>query len=252
MKSGRLVVKRHAPWFGPLLGAGVLCVSIAAGWGLYVLGQHKAGFNSVEASEETVVLRNTMAELERENTQLRDQVAFLDRSKQVDQQAYTNVDDTLKSLQAEILELREEVSFYRGIVSPVESSSGLRIERLNVRAVNNSERLFRYKLVLTQVLKNDGNNHGVAEIFFDGLQEGKSKRLALGAVATDRRDTLNFRFRYFQKFEGDVRLPEGFSPRSVVVVAKGGGKKDIERTFDWQAAVEAVGSADTEEKPVQD
>ena len=44
---------------------------------------------------------------------------------------------------------------------------------------------------------------------------------------------LKFRFRYFQDFRGELHLPDGFQPKSVVVTAvrdKGG---DVQRTFAW-------------------
>ncbi|MDH5378667.1 MAG: hypothetical protein OEX00_10115, partial [Gammaproteobacteria bacterium] len=177
--------------------------------------------------------RNTIGELERENGALRDKVALLDRSKQVDQQAYTQVDDTIKKLQEEILELREEVGFYRGIVSPEESSSGLRVERFKVDQTSN-DRLYRYKLVITQVLKNHRMARGEAKITIEGLQGGEPRELSLSSVSTDKKGSLRYRFKYFQKFEGDLMLPDGFSPRSVMVSLDGMGKnKNIEKTFQW-------------------
>ncbi|MDH5694850.1 MAG: hypothetical protein OEZ47_17270, partial [Gammaproteobacteria bacterium] len=97
MKAGRLVVKQHAPWFYPVVIFSGILVALLAGWILYVLGQQNAGFDSVEAAQQTDILRNTIGELERENGALRDKVALLDRSKQVDQQAYTQVDDTIRN-----------------------------------------------------------------------------------------------------------------------------------------------------------
>jgi hypothetical protein len=51
---------------------------------------------------------------------------------------------------------------------------------------------------------------------------------------------VRFRFRYFQDVEGDLRLPEGFEPYEIQVVAQaeGGSTSQAERTFQWQELTE--------------
>ncbi len=231
MKSGRLVVKTHSPLRTRLTLLGLAIAIIGTAAVLYYLGELNAGFDQVAAADERKRLQGTIAAVEKEKANLRDKVALLERSNQVDKEAYSEVDSNLKALQEEILELREEVTFYRGIVSPVESSAGLRIERFRVDK-QGEDSLFHYNLVLTQVLKNDRTVAGDVDITIEGLQEGQPKTMALEKISTQR-SNLKFRFRYFQKFEGDIRLPEGFSPRSVVVEVSPYRKKNITRSFMW-------------------
>jgi len=236
MKSGQLVVKHHSPLqkHTMMVVGAVLLVGI--GWGLYIWGKKTAGFDQIETSEREQNYESSIEGLKRERIALRDQIALLERSNQMDKQAYGEVDTNLKSLQEEILELREEVSFYRGIVSPRESSAGLRVERIKVEK-SNQDNLFRYEMVLTQVLKNHRNIRGVAKFVVEGLQDGRARELPLGAIAVSGKKSLDFKFRYFQKFEGDFLLPTEFVPRSIHISVKSAGKKEIESSFEWASLV---------------
>lgn len=212
----------------------MLCALIVGGgWGLFAWGQKEAGFDRAEASENMQSLRQAIEELERQNLQLRDHVALLERSSQMDLTAYQDVNDNIKVLQDEVLELREEAAFYRGIVAPRETSAGVRIERFELDRAPGQAGLFHYQLVLTQVLKNDRLVRGNAELEVEGVQNGKPKTYELRELAADNRKTLGFKFKYFQKFEGDIRLPKDFQPRSVKVRVNPSKRKSVKGEFDW-------------------
>ena len=206
MKSGSLVVKHHSPWQRYAIWGMSILVIVGSGWGLLVYGKMKAGYDQIESSGIEQRLETTIESLKNERVTLRDQIALLERSNQMDKQAYVEVDSSLKALQEEILELRGQVSFYRGIVAPKESSAGLRIERLEMSR-SAEERLYHYELVLTQVLKNQRTVKGRAAIEVEGLQNGRPRTLNLRGLTVSGKKDMGFRFRYFQKFDGDILLP---------------------------------------------
>ena len=237
MKSGSLVVRHHSPWQKyAIWGIGTLII-VGSSWGLFVYGKMKAGFDQIESSGIEERLQTTIESLKNERVMLRDQIALLERSNQMDKQAYVEVDSSLKALQEEILELRGQVSFYRGIVAPKESSAGLRIERLEM-ASSAEERLYHYELVLTQVLKNQRTVTGSVDMEVEGLKGGRPHTLQLRNIAAAGKKDMDFRFRYFQKFDGDILIPEDFVPRSVNVSVKASGtKKRIESSYEWGALI---------------
>ncbi|MDH3327396.1 MAG: hypothetical protein OEM38_11865 [Gammaproteobacteria bacterium] len=232
MKTGRIRVRHHSPIHHYAIRIiGVVAV-IGAGFGLYYFGQQSAGFNSIEADDARKALLTSISQLEEDKVLLRDQVALVKRSTQVDSEAYLQVKENLKALQQEILELREEVGFYRGIVAPGESSSGLRIDRLEITEAS-SERLFHYNLVLTQVLKNHRNVSGTVKLIVEGVQNGRPKKLKMREISATKDKYLGFKFKYFQKFEGDLLLPKGFLPRQVWVQVSPRKRKMVQGSFDW-------------------
>lgn len=232
--SSRLIIKSHSPGQRRLKLALALTVVVLVSWGVFLLGQQAAGLNNDTLQAEREQLLAQLAESDATNTQLRARVAVLERAEQVDRQAYGEVERSLKQVQDEMLELKEEVAFYRGIVSPAETASGLSVTRFNLFGIGEAG-VYRFKLVLTQLRTNTRLVKGHARIAFDGVLHGKQTRLTLQEVSGGTLDRLKLRFKYFQNIEGDIVLPEGFLPSRVVVevVPAGKGWKPFKKSFDW-------------------
>ena len=87
-------------------------------WWLYELGKVHGVAELESLRQEHARLEELHNALQAENEGLREQVAILDRSSSIDRQAAQAVQDELGALQNELLTVREEMEFYRGIVSP--------------------------------------------------------------------------------------------------------------------------------------
>jgi len=232
----QLVVKTHNPKKRWAIIAGSVGLAIITAWALFDYGRYSAGYDSMSASAEMQQLEKLKLQLERQITNLREQKIVLEQSQQVDQMAYDKVRQELKEKQDEKLELKEELAFYRGIVSPEEAAHGLRIQSLNI--TKNAKVLsFHYKLVLTQVLKNDRLARGNVDVVLEGIREddGQQETIKLRDVTTPKIKSMNFNFKYFQAFEGDMELPEGFVPIRVNVTVNPSGRslKSVQKVFDW-------------------
>ena len=229
----QLKVKPHNPWKTRvfiLLGALALGVG---GWSLFDYGRYQAGYDSHEADLERLRLVALLDELYEQIEELREQKAQLERAAQIERKAYNELDTNLKVLEGEILELKEELAFYRGIVSPRDASRGLRLQKFSLEP--NGLRSYRYTVVLTQVLKNDSLARGRVKLFVEGLQGNEMKTLDLAALSENSVKELDYRFKYFQNLEGDVVLPRGFKPMRAMAQILPGGRQDdmIEKTIDW-------------------
>ena len=229
-----LVVKAHRPWKSKFIWAIVLLVLVVSGWTLFDYGRFLAGYDSRDAGNEIEGLLQTQKHLEKRIETLREDKAVLERAAQIERKAYNELDTILKVLQAEILEHKEELAFYRGIVSPKDSSSGLYLQNFFLTQ-NGETRSHRYKVVLTQVLKNSRLISGKVKLQFDGLLEGESKILKLKEVTAKKVRDLNYRFKYFQNVEGVVEFPDGFSLLRVKVqiLPRGRERDMIEKTIEW-------------------
>jgi Sec-independent protein translocase protein TatA len=232
----RVVVRDMSPGRWRLLLAAIVVVVLVGLWGLYELGRYQAGYNLIEVRSERHQLRSERDELQKRVRQLREEKVALERAREIEAQAHKEVQSDLKVLQDEILELKEELAFYRGIVSPGDMASGLRIQSFNVRK-NPRTDAYRYQVVLTQVLKNDNFTSGTVDMEIEGIRErgGEKTTLSLSDVSVPSEDRIHFRFKYFQEFEGDLELPEGFVPFRVNISVNPSGRRyePIEETFDW-------------------
>ncbi len=164
---------------------------------------------------------------------LKVQVVQLTQGRKIDDAAIDEVRSLLKEQQQASLELREEIAFYRGIVSPSEVRSGILIQRVEITPLAAAQ-LFNYQVVLTQVLKNERVARGDVEITLSGVFEGRAHRIHLQDLDKQAKKPLKFRFKYFQMFEGDLQLPDGFSPHSIDVVVKPRhSNNSIDESFPW-------------------
>lgn len=232
--TSQLIIKAHAPhrtWILVLL----LIVSVTLiAWLTFQYGYIQAGYDNKTLKGFKAQLEEQLYQEGQINSKLQGKFAIMERSTKIDEVAFAKVDDSIRDLQDEIIELKEEVAFYRGILSPTETASGLDITSLRFKQLNNLGG-YHFKLVLTQLKKNDRVITGNAMIHIDGILNGLQKRLTLSNITKGRMQGLKLRFKYFQTIEADVVLPEGFTASSVTVDLKPLGKNRprIKKSFDW-------------------
>jgi len=233
----QLVVTAHHPWRKWVI-TGVLLVAVPLGaWSLFNYGRSRAGFDSVAASHEQHKLRSSIKTLQESNSLLSQQVADLEREKQVDQQAYAKIKSSLESMEDEISELKEEVAFYRGIAAPQDAAQGVRIQNLQLSG-NDSVRGYSYKLVLVQMTKGRRVTRGKVKLTVQGLMNQTQKEYSFGELSGQ--DAVGkFQFKYFGQTEGDIILPADFIPTRVVVhvTVESPKHSEVEEVFAWQDIV---------------
>ncbi len=111
--SSRLIIKSHSLRQRRARLVLALLVLGLGGWGAFLLGQQVAALDNDSLRAEWDRLRAQLAEAEASNRQLSGRVAVLERAEQIDRQAYGEVERSLKQVQDEILELKEEVPRWR-------------------------------------------------------------------------------------------------------------------------------------------
>ena len=232
--SAQLIIKAHSPWKFWLKWLLLLSVLGAVSWLMFTLGQVSSGQLNHTLQQEQTRMQEKLYRLDRENTGLREKYAVLERASQVDKESYNAISENMKNLQNELLELKEQVAFYRGIVAPTEGASGLLIRDLKFDSLGD-ENGYHFKLVITQVMKNEYLVRGRVQVLIDGLLAGQQKQLTLSQLSGGKLDDIKMEFKYFQNIEGDIVLPEGFVPSSVVVdlIPSGKGRTRIKKNFEW-------------------
>ena len=218
--------------------SGAAALLALSAWGLYAYTRATTVTDFAKAQSERDQLLEDRRQLTRELRaarkeidELQGQTVYLDRSRAMDQQASDEVKKSLAGLQAEVSDLREQVAFYRGIVSPDASRAGVRVYEFKVSATSVSN-VYRYDLVLVQSVRHDNRTSGRIELKLKGLANGAPQTLLLaGAVPAQ---PLRFSFKYFEEFSGEFRLPAGFQPLNArVEVAPDSGGPHIESEFEW-------------------
>lgn len=229
-----IVKPAYSPKVKMGIAATIAGIVVLAGVGLYNYGLSSAGFERFLADRTAAGLKDKTSSLERENAQLREALARAERTLQMDKAAYDELNQSLKGSTAEITKLREDLNFYRNIISPPNKKGGLRIQSLNIEKGLEGH-TYKYKLVLIQALKHDRLVVGKARFHITGLQAGKSTVLE---IPESNAKSIGVNFRYFQDIEGEIKLPANFEPRSIKVnvTTRGRGATTVEETYNWPQA----------------
>jgi hypothetical protein len=230
----RLVVHRRRP-FAAVLAVSLLAAGLATG-GWWALERERARISASVAT--ALAERDTIAKaksaLEAERKTLVRRIAILERARQVEAQAYSRVDRQLAALQDQLLSLKEEIAFYRGIVSEDAGSDEVRIQRFVVEREGSGPD-YRFRLVLTRGMRSDKVASGAVSVAVDGDRDGERVQLSLEELTPFPVGPLEYSFKHFQRIEGRLRLPDRFVPRRVVVqldeTAPGG--RPLRETFQW-------------------
>ena len=181
-------------------------------------------------------LREQLIGTETENSELRRQVAILDRSSVMDQRATEEVQTTIIGLRDRVAQLEQDIVYYRQVVSAETEDTGLIISQLDIDATRESNR-YRYKLVLRQQdADGDTSLIGHVNINLVGSQGEEQQILSLRDLSAEQ-DQLNIRlrFKYFQNIEGELVLPDNFVPDrlQVAAVSVEPVEKSINQNFSW-------------------
>ena len=227
------VVRQLHPLRDLIVGVvGVVAIGASA-YALYVSANGRAQDDLVVLYEERDELLVTVEALRDANSALSERVAILARAQQVEGKAYEDVDTHLGSLQDEVLALKEEVAFYRGIVS-AGKEKGLKIQTFLVDK-EATPGAYRFQLVLTQHLKRVKMISGTVKLKITDKQNNKPTNLLLSDTSGERAKSLDFEFKFFQRIEGRFTLPNGFNPDrlQIQVVSKGKKPASVEKSFEW-------------------
>ncbi len=215
----------------------VLAVALGA-YLAFELGRIQAGYNVADALAGEAAYRQQIADLEGEITALEEQVALLQTHRDIDRSAYRDVEASLGELQRKIQEQRDAIEFYRGIISPADGGRGLRVQDLKLVKAGN-EGLYNLRLVLVQVKQHDRSVKGEVEFSLEGAQDGVARTYTLEELLPDNEDSnWPFSFRYFQDFDRQLRLPDGFRPERINIEVKSRTKSvaSVKQSYLWQTS----------------
>jgi hypothetical protein len=238
-RTGQLVVRYQPSWRRRMLATGGALGALLLLYFMYEWGRFEGGYSKFAEIQRRRELAAQIEGLEKENEKLRGEIAAAQLDRNVDDKAYSDVERNLADLQAQVLKQREELTFYRGIVSPEDGIGGLRVQRFQVLP-GGADRHYRLRLVLVQSMRQDAVVSGAVSIQIEGTRGNRPEQLALAqAGAKTRADgQLPFQFRYFQNLEQDIVLPDGFEPRAVNVEVRSSRLAPVRESYPWQVRAE--------------
>ena len=212
-----------------------MLLALVVAYLVFEYGRISAGYDTIDAADERAALEAEIAVRDARIADLEQEVALLETHREIDREAYKEVENSLLELQAKIQEQRDAIAFYRGIVSPADGRPGLRVQDFRLTR-GAEERQFNLRLVLVQAMKHDRTVSGDVTLSIEGSEDGNAKTYALTELLPAEASTeWPFSFRYFQDFDRQIVLPDGFTPEFVRVEVRSRTRSiaSIEETFAW-------------------
>jgi hypothetical protein len=212
---------------------------IIVGYLVFEFGRIQANYNIVDAARERQEYEDRIAGLQGDIAALKQDVALLETHSDVDREAYKDVEGRFTALEAKIQEQTEALAFYRGIVSPADGSAGLRVQDLKLSR-GQTERAYTIRLVLVQSLQHDRKVSGDVMLSIDGELDGATMTYNYSQLLPeDGSASWPFSFRYFQDFDREIVLPDGFSPEKITIEVRSKTRSisSIEAVYPWTSSL---------------
>ncbi len=228
-------VRQHNPW-RVWIGIGLVILLLIV---MFLIGRAYQSFELSQLRFEKEEMVNRIVELEQRNALLIKQNAQFKGISKIEHDAYEKANLNQVELQKQLLEMKEQLVFYQGIVSPEQLALGVNIQSFEL-VKKNDLGLYNYKLVLSKRGKSNKFVKGDFNLLIKGQKGEEQMDIELEKVKQDfNSKDIIFSFRYFQVFEGDMLLPDEFKPYDIQVKINPSTKKikPFSETISWTQAV---------------
>jgi hypothetical protein len=234
-KQYAMAVVPHRPYlkaFKILLFCIFFALAVAAS---YFIGRYyNVGFSG--KTTEAYATLNALYKQELANaSKFEQQIANLNLATEVDRKANTEVRAKVVELETELADLKQNNTFYRSLMRPAGGDKGIVVDPPSVIQKNTAGE-YKYNLVVKQIVAKHQKVSGYLSLVLVGKQAGISANLLLKDISSDVADErIRLSFKYFQRIEGYMTLPEGFVPEKIEmkVVVESPKKAVIDKKFGW-------------------
>jgi hypothetical protein len=228
----RLSIRPHMSWhWQGLVVVALLVVLGGLAWWLYESGRKSGGFDRGSYGQEVEGPTTQTASLKSDNDQLRSTVEGLQRQSQIDKASQAELAKSLAQLQEENARLKEEVGFFRSIMSAGKLADGLSVQNFRVEA-DTVPNEYRYHMLLVQGGTRGEEFVGKAQLVLNLEKNGAPAVLSL--PEDDKSvQPLVVNFKYYQRLDGRFKLAPGVVIKSahLRVIEKSSGQVKLSRTL---------------------
>lgn len=178
---------------------------------------------------------------------LRQQLAQLRQGRSVDRVSARKLQQSLAERDKTINDLRAELAFYTRLTGSARHGQ-VQIQEVHVAPVPHSTRAWNITLILTRNARGKSEMHGKAKISLQGIRKQHVVQLGWSALAAGQQDQgMAVQFRYFQKLQATLMLPENFTPNQLHVTVIPDKGDTIDRKMTWADALTKPGTADVQQ-----
>jgi cell division protein FtsB len=234
-KQYRMMVVPYRPYRKLIFALLLLLFFVTAVAGSFFAGRYIVVGGQTNVVDELEAVREDNANKAAEIEEFQQKIANLRLATEVDRKANEEIRAEVVSLKTQLAELEQDNSFYRSLMRPAPGDKGLVLDAPAI-SKSDAENQFKYNLVIKQIVTKHSQVTGYLLFDLIGNQAGESKRLALKDISKNyRTERIKLSFKYFQRIEGVMDLPESFVPERIElkVVTERPSKAVIDKKFGW-------------------
>ncbi len=230
MKPDYVISKRRTPgWYWGILLTTLAFATIAfiSGY-LLRMYQSDAGYATEQEN----------SKLEQQLAKAGERIQHLQQTLNIEVATAAASRQEMVHLQKKMREIEKELVFYRSVLAPEQSVKGLQIGALKLTPTD--VRHYQFSLLLYQARDQSRRVSGKVSLLLIGEENGETVQRDFANLGALSEKNAQFQFKYLEKIEGTLELPEGFRPTGVRVIAatKGRNAETISQDFPWPSEVE--------------
>tara|TARA_R110002110_G_scaffold271566_1_gene486906 strand:- start:4982 stop:5836 length:855 start_codon:yes stop_codon:yes gene_type:complete len=219
-KKSYKVLRRNRHWVRVALTVCLIVSFVALSGVSYRTGFHQGVEQWLKLTSKIHQMTAQQEAQRQQSFVLNKQLSSLQQKHAIQKVEYQKLSEQVKQLFNENAELKEDNLLYQHIMGKPHPKRGLAVQRLQLYPTQNTN-TFQYQLMLISTLTHKKLIQGHVEVVVRGKIGGKEISMLTKYLPTNNAETsLAFKFKDFQELSGEMILPNGFEPKSVMVHIK--------------------------------
>jgi len=171
----------------------------------YELGGTISG--AAPAKEQLSQLKQQVEKLDSEREQLSSTANSADSVLNIERSTQKQLASQVQALTTENNKLKEDLAFFENLIPAASGPEGVRIGAFKADASNKTQ--IQYRILVMQGGKNVADFMGELQFLVTVIDNGKTVTLTLPEIKNDGANRLKLSFKYYQRLEGTLNIPEG-------------------------------------------
>ncbi len=206
--SPKLTIKTQLPWTWRLLLT-IIVLGFVGGMAMWIyeMGRGLTGLHADGASQQLALYRDQVEALTAERDELSTTANAAESRLTIEQSAQKQLISQVRALESENTRLKEDLAFFESLLPNAIGPAGVTIRRLKIDVQPPNQ--LRYRLLIMQGGKGEQQFTGSLQLAVTVLQDGKNAMMTFPDMAPAEQGKFKLGFRYYQRVEGVLTLPEG-------------------------------------------
>ncbi len=207
VSSPKMTIKRQLPWPMRILFIALIGVVGAIVMWSYDTGRALPGTEQESGRAQLAKYKKQVAALTAERDQFSTTVNAAESQLNIERSAQKQLAAQVKTLEAENTRLKEDLAFFDSLLPNATGPQGISIRRLKIDQVAPNQ--VRYRLLVMQGGKGDQLFTGNLQLSISTLEAGKNAMMTFPDANPAEQEKFKLSFKYYQRVEGVLTLPEG-------------------------------------------